>query len=391
MKKFLALFLTCLIILTAFTCCNRANTVEKEKDDEIVIGIIAPFSGRNARLGTFVKNGCNLAVEEINAAGGILGKKIRLNEKDDAGTEEKAIDAFNSLLEEEVKLIAGAVTSDSTFAIADIANKEKAVVISPSATSDTINDGDDFIFRCCYSDSDLGTVAAKFAKDLGYTKAGVVYCVDDAYSKSTYDTFKEACKKYNITIALEESSENLSVTDYTSILSNVTESGIEFLFAPYNCSIAAQYIIPQARQAGYDGIIMGTDVYADCTDYIDNESDLSVWENVIFPHHYHPDSENKSVKSFVAAYNAKYGESPNSLSALAYDTIFVLTSAIENAGTSQDTEAVRASLAKIQGYMGVTGKLSFDESGKPIKDTAVISYTVKDGKVATKYIANVTL
>lgn len=399
MKKFLSVLLTCLMITAALTCCSSTKTNQDEKNNikninengEIVIGAILPLTGTDSVYGTSAKQGFELAIEEINAYGGILGRKIVLNAKDDMNTPEKAVYAFNELVSESTTLIIGAVNSDCTFSISQMANKEKVILISPSATSDEIPSEDDYIFRTCYSDSAQGIFAAKFAKDLGYTEAAVLYSSDDKYSSSIYSSFKNACEEYGITVTVEEATDNIDTTDFTDSLSVITQSGIEFLFAPYYCDIAATYIIPQARQAGYDGIIMGTDVYAGCREYITNGSDLSAFENVMFTNHYDPASQNESAKAFVAAYKAKYGEIPSSYSALAYDTLFILASAIENAGTLQDNEAIKASLSATQNYKGVTGKFSLDQSGTPIKGAAIISYTVEDDKIVTKYVTDVTL
>lgn len=401
MKKFLAILLASLMVVTMFASCagEKTNDGEKEAGD-IVIGAIAPLTGSVSVYGTSVQKGFEIAIEEINAGGGILGgRKLVLNSKDDQGTATETVNAFNTLLSEGVTLIGGAVTSGCTSSITNMANEEGVVLISPSATADTVTTEDDFVFRSCYSDSNQGAMAAKFAKDQGYDEVGVLYCSADTYSKGMYDAFKVACEEYDVEIVIEESSAAVDVTEYTNQLSAIAESGVEFLFAPYYYDVVAPNIVPQAREAGYNGVIMGADGYDGCIGLISEGSDLSAWENVLFTNHYDPASENESVKKFVAAFEAKYGETPTSFAALAYDAMYMLAAAIETAGTADDAQAVRDALAATEGFAGVTGTFSLDESGTPIKGAAIISYTVddmgtedaSDDAVVTKFVTDVAL
>ena len=375
MKKFLALLLACLMVVTMLASCGttKTNNNEEEKASEIVLGAIAPLTGSVSVYGTSVKMGFDLAVEEINAGGGVLGQKLVLNAKDDQGSATETVNAFNALLAEGITLIGGAVTSGCTSSITDMANQESVVLISPSSTADTVTTEDDFVFRSCYSDSNHGAMAAKFAKD-----------------KGMYDAFKAACAEYGVTIAIEESSAAVDVTEYTNQLSAIAASGVEFLFAPYYYDVVAPNIVPQAREAGYNGIIMGADGYDGCIGLISEGSDLSAWENVLFTNHYDPASDNETVKKFVAAFEAKFGETPTAFAALAYDAMYMLAAAIEKAGTT-DSAAVRDALAATADFAGVTGTFTLDETGTPIKGAAVIGYTVEDGAVVTKFVTDVAL
>ena len=391
MKKFLAILLACLMVVTMLASCGTPKTNDnEEKASEIVIGAIAPLTGSVSVYGTSVKLGFDLAVEEINAGGGVLGQKLVLNAKDDQGSATETVNAFNALLSEGVTLIGGAVTSGCTSSITDMANQENVVLISPSATADTVTTEDDFVFRSCYSDSNQGAMAAKFAKDQGYTEVGVLYCSADTYSKGMYDAFKAACAEYGVTIVIEESSAAVDVTEYTNQLSAIAASGVEFLFAPYYYDVVAPNIVPQAREAGYNGIIMGADGYDGCIGLISEGSDLSAWENVMFTNHYDPASDNETVKKFVASFEAKFSETPTAFAALAYDAMYMLAAAIEKAGTT-DSVAVRDALAATANFAGVTGTFTLDESGTPIKGAAIISYTVENDAVVTKFVTDVAL
>ena len=394
MKKFLTVVLAIMMVVTCLASCTSSTQGgnNDEVAEEIVIGAIAPLTGSVSVYGTSVKKGFDLAIAEINANGGILGgKTIVLEAMDDQGSATETVNAFNTLLSKGITLIGGAVTSGCTSSITSMANEEGVVLISPSATADTVTTEDDFVFRSCYSDSNQGAMAAKFAKDSGYDKVGVLYCSADTYSKGMYDSFKAACADYGVEIVIEESSADVAATEYSVQLAAIAASGVEFLFAPYYYDVVAPNIVPQAREAGYNGIIMGADGYDGCIGLISEGSDLSAWENVLFTNHYDPASENEAVKAFVAAFEAANGgETPTAFAALAYDAMNMLVAAIEEAGTT-DAQAVRDILAKTADFAGVTGTFSLDQSGTPIKGAAIIGYTVENDAVVTKFVTDVSL
>jgi len=399
MKKFLAVLLACLMVMTMFTACTStegnnpvdgANTGDTNNvdngEDTIVIGTISPNTGSVSVYGVATLNGVKLAVDEINAAGGILGgKKIVLNVKDDQGDPNEAVNAFNTLVADNVTLIVGAVTSGCTSAITDAANDEGVVLISAPSTADSVTTEDDYIFRVCYSDSFQGAIAAKFAKDNGFEKVGALYCAADTYSKGLYDAFKSQCEKYGIEIVIAESSATLETTEYSNQWAAIAKTGVEFVFAPYYYSAVGPYVVPQARKAGYNGIIMGADGYDGSIGYISEGSDLSAWENVLFTNHYDPADTSEKVVNFVEAFKAaNNGETPNAFAALGYDALNTLVDAIESAGTA-DADAVRDALADTSAiHEGVTGTFTLDETGTPVKGSAVVAFTVVDGAVTTK-------
>lgn len=158
----------------------------------------------------------NLAVEEINAAGGVLGTTLEVVSADDQGDPTECQNAFNSLVTQGVGLIVGSVTSSCTSAITDAANEEEVCLMSPSSTADSITTEDDYVFRACYADSFQGAIAAAYAKQSGLARVGVVYCAADTYSKGLYDSFSAACEKYGVEIAAVESTASMDVQDYTN-------------------------------------------------------------------------------------------------------------------------------------------------------------------------------
>ena len=231
------------------------------EEDPIMIGVISPNTGALAAYGTGIVMGADLAVEEINAAGGILGREVQLIKTDDQSDPTECLNSFNSLVAKGIGLIVGSATSGCTSAITDAANEEEVCILSPTATADSITTEDDFIFRACYADSFQGAIAAAYAKQAGFDRVGIVYCAADVYSKGLFDSFSKACEEYGIEVAAAQSSASLDVQDYTNQFAAMVNAGVEFVYAPYYYDVIGPYVVPQARAAGYTGIIMGADGY----------------------------------------------------------------------------------------------------------------------------------
>ncbi len=353
---------------------------------EITIGTISPNTGSLAAYGSAVTTAVDLAVEEINAAGGINGSQVKIVNADDQFDPTECLNAFNSLVSQGIGLIIGSVTSGCTSAITDAANEEQVCLLTPSATADSITTVDDYVFRACYADSFQGAIAAAYAKQSGYTDVGVVYCAADTYSKGLYDSFNSACEKYGVTVKAVESTASLDVQDYTNQFASMVKAGVEFVYAPYYYDVIGPYIVTQARAAGYKGIIMGADGYDSTPDYVVDGADLSVFNNVYWTNHYDPADTSEKVQSFVKAYEAKFGATPNAISALAYDAVYMYKQAIEKAA-STDATAVRDALADTSAvYTGVTGTFSLDASGTPTKGASIISFTSDGTTVTTKLV-----
>ena len=384
MKKMLSLIAVLVMAVTAVCLPALAETAT------ITIGTISPNTGSLAAYGAAVTTAVDLAVEQINAAGGINGSQIKIINADDQFDPTECLNAFNSLVSQGVSLIVGSVTSGCTSAITDAANEEGVVLLTPSATADSITTADDYVFRACYADSFQGAIAAAYAAQSGYTEVGVVYCAADTYSKGLFDSFSAACAKYGVKIVAQESSASLDVQDYTNQFTAMVNSGVKFVYAPYYYDVIGPYIVSQARAAGYAGIIMGADGYDTTPDYVVAGSDLSVFNNVYWTNHYDPADASEKVQAFVTAYKAKFNSTPNAISALAYDAVYMYKKAIETAG-SADPAAVRDALADTTAvYDGVTGIYSLDEVGTPAKGAAIISFSSDGKSITTTLVDTVT-
>ena len=195
---------------------SAAASSGSSSGDVITIGTISPNTGSLATYGTAVTTAVDLAVEQINAAGGVNGSQIKIVNADDQFDPTECLNAFNSLVSQGIGLIVGSVTSGCTSAITDAADEEQVCLLTPSATADSITTKDDYVFRACYADSFQGAIAAAYAKQKGYTDVGVVYCAADTYSKGLYDSFNAACQKYGVNVKAVESTASLDVQDYTN-------------------------------------------------------------------------------------------------------------------------------------------------------------------------------
>ena len=392
-RRFLSILLAgCLAAsLTACGGTKEESAAPAESGDSasggpILLGTISPNTGNLAAYGTAIMNGVNLAVEEINAAGGVLGSQFQVINADDQGDPTECMNAFNSLVSQGVGLIIGSVTSSCTSAITDSANEEEVVLTSPSSTADSITTEDDYVFRACYADSFQGAIAAAYAKQAGYAKVGVVYCAADTYSKGLYDSFSAACEKYGVEVAAVESTASMDVQDYTNQFASLVNAGVELVYAPYYYDIIGPYLVTQARAAGYTGIIMGADGYDGAPSYVVEGADLTAFNGVYWTNHYDPADESAMVQNFVKAFQDKYGEIPMAMSALAYDCVYMYKTAMEAAG-SADPAAVRDAMADTSlTYECVTGTFTLDESGTPVKGATIVSFASEGSEVTTTLV-----
>lgn len=392
-RRFLSILLAgCLAAsLTACGGTKEESAAPAESGDSasggpILLGTISPNTGNLAAYGTAIMNGVNLAVEEINAAGGVLGSQIQVINADDQGDPTECMNAFNSLVSQGVGLIIGSVTSSCTSAITDSANEEEVVLTSPSSTADSITTEDDYVFRACYADSFQGAIAAAYAKQAGYAKVGVVYCTADTYSKGLYDSFSAACEKYGVEVAAVESTASMDVQDYTNQFASMVNAGVELVYAPYYYDVIGPYLVTQARAAGYTGIIMGADGYDGAPSYVVEGADLTAFNDVYWTNHYDPADESALVQNFVKAFQDKYGESPMAMSALAYDCVYMYKTAMEAAGSS-DPAAIRDAMADNSlTYECVTGTFTLDESGTPVKGATIVSFASEGSEVTTTQV-----
>lgn len=354
---------------------DSSSSSAKASGDSITIGTVTTNSGTAAAYGEAEVKGFELAVSEINAKGGINGKKVKLESMDDKGDATEASNAYNKLAgDNNVLAVAGPTISATTAAVAPLADQSKLVTIAPAATSDSIETGN-YLFRTCFKDSYQGEVAARFAaENLKVKKVAVLYGTGDPYSSGVGEAFAKAAEKLGLEVVDKESSSSADDTEYSAQLQKIQASGAELLYAPYYYSVAGPYIIPQARSVGFEGYVMGPDGY----DGLKLTGDKSQYNKTYYTTHYSADDNtNTKVQDFIKSYKSKNNAEPNTFAALGYDTIYMIKRAIEKAGENATREDVRNAVAGMT-FDGVTGKFTMDKSGSPTKSVTVLE--MKDGK-----------
>ena len=380
MKKKLLALLLALCMVFALAACGEGGESSGGGDDAasgdtIKVGLIGPITGSNAAYGNAMVEGARLTVREINENGGILGKQVELIEADDRGDATECMNAFNNMVAEGVKYIIGSATSGATAAITGMANEEGVILISPSATADDITTEDDYVFRACFKDSLQGDIAAAWVQQQGITRVGTIECSADTYSSGLVKSFTAACEARGIEVAAAESTATMDAQDFTNQFNSMVSAGVELVYAVYYYDAVGAFLVPQARAAGFDGIIMGADGFDGTLDYISEGTDYSVFNNVVYTNHYDATDSSPVVQEYITAYEAEYGAMPLCFAALASDCMMMLQTAIETAGSADDAAAVRDALADTSvTYEGITGTFNLDESGTPVKGAAVIEF-----------------
>lgn len=351
----------------------------KTESSTIKIGGIYPLSGGVAVYGVEARNGVQMAVEEINAAGGINGKQIELIAEDDEGNPEKTVNAYKKLTTKDgVRFIVGSLTSGCTQAITSLAQAQKVIVVAPAATMASITDAGNFIFRVCFIDPFQGTVGAKFSSEnLGAKNAAILYDVGNDYSVGLYENFKIAFEAAGGKIIAAESY-NTGDKDFNAQLTKIKNAKPDVVYLPDYYSTVA-LIAKQLRAQGITAPIVGADGWGGIAE---NAGDEVL--NGFYSDHYAADSTDPKVIDFVSKYTTKFSVKPTAFAALGYDAMYVIKDAMVSSG-SIDPVKVQAALEATSGSY-VTGNLKFDAKRNPTK-SAVMLEIVKnaEGKLTPVY------
>ncbi|MBM3331237.1 ABC transporter substrate-binding protein [candidate division WOR-3 bacterium] len=378
MKK-LSAVLTAAAVIAVLSCGGNTGTTGAGSG-VIKVGLIVPLTGDVKTFGESTRNGAMLAIDEVNAAGGVNGRKIGVVATDDKNDPTEAGNAGAKLIDmDRVVAIIGSVSSKCSAPLSDKCQSVKIPMITPTSTAPKVTVGEDgrrkdFVFRACFIDPFQGTVAAKFAAESLQAKtAAVMYDVGNDYSKGLADYFKVAFEKTGGKITGFESYAKDDV-DFSALLTKVRQSGPDVLFIPdyYN---KVGLIAKQARQLGVAAKFLGGDGW-DSPEMAKIAGDAIV--GGCFTNHYSPDDPRPEVQEWVRKYQAKYGQKPDALATLGYDAALLLIQALKSAPNARPEE-IKAALGAIKDFPCVSGKITFDEWGNPIKSAAVLAYT-KDGQ-----------
>jgi len=376
MKKFISIGLSMILALACLTGCGGGNAdAGSTGGDVFKIGGIGPLTGGAAAYGDAVDKGAQIAVEEINAAGGINGYKIEFKMADDEHDAEKSVNAYNDLKDWGMQMLVGTVTSAPCIAVEGEAVNDNMFLITPSGTAvDCISGAN--AFRLCFSDPTQGTKSAEFiGTNKIASKVAVIYDSSDPYSTGIYESFKKEAKNQNIEVVAAEAFTSDSKTDFSVQLQKAKESGAELLFLPIYYQ-EASLILQQANGMGYAPKVFGCDGL-DGLLGVEN-FDLKLAEGVMFLTPFAPDAEDELTQKFVKAYAEKFdGEVPIQFAADAYDAVYAIKAAAEAANATPDMsvsdlcDAIAGAMTDIT-LKELTGEITWDESGEPNKEPKAV-------------------
>ena len=381
-KKMMSAALTAAMTVTMLAGCGGGET-EKGSSDTIKIGGIGPVTGDAAIYGEAVKNGAELAVKEINEAGGINGAQIEFNFQDDEADAEKAVNAYNTLKDWGMQALLGTVTSAPCVAVGEVAQADNMFLLTPSGTAVECVQYDN-AFRVCFSDPMQGAESAKYIADNQLaTKIAVIYNSSDVYSTGIYQAFAKEAATEGLEIVAAEAFTAESKTDFSVQLQKAKDAGAELVFLPFYYSEAA-LVLQQAAGINYSPIFFGCDGMDGILDVEGFDADLA--NNLMFLSPFTPTSTDEAIQKFVTDYKEAYGGTPNQFAADAYDGVYAMKAAMEKAEVTPDMSAsdicdvLKGAMTEIT-ISGVTAKeLTWEASGEPSKAPMVVK--IADGDYA---------
>lgn len=372
MKKLLSLQLL-VICLFVFSCTKKAN------ENEILIGSYSSNTGATATFGVFQLRGTEMAIEEINAAGGINGKKIKHINYDNKSDGDETLAVVNRLIsQDKVVAILGEATSGRSKIGAQVAQQNKIPMLTSSATNPDVTKIGDYIFRACFIDPFQGTVMAKFmTQNLKLKRAAILRDVKNDYSVGLSDIFaqklKEAGGEVITDIAYQEGD-----IDFKSQLTAIKAKNVEVIFVPgYYNEVAL--IAKQAKELGMKQVLLGGDGWSSPKLY---EIAKDAINGHYFSNHYTTESTDPKTVNFVKAFKTKYNEDADVMAALAYDAVYLMAQAIKSTKVLS-SENIRNELATIKDFHGVTGKMSMDANRDAVKSAVVVQVQGQEYKLIT--------
>ncbi|WP_431028479.1 ABC transporter substrate-binding protein [Lysinibacillus sp. LZ02] len=387
MKKFGSIFLASTLVAGVLAGCgtkddsssssSSSSGGDSGSSETIKIGGNLELSGAVASYGSSINDGAKLAINEINAAGGINGKQIEYIAVDNKSENAEAVTAAIRLAEQEkvVAMIAPA-TSGNTVATVQTANQFKVPVVTASGTSETVTvneDGsiNDYAFRTCFIDPFQGIVAANFASnDLSSKNVAIYMDSTSDYAKGLAASFKEQIEKNGGKVVAEEAYVTDDV-DFKSTLTRIKSANPDFVFIPgYYEEVGL--IVKQARELGIDVPLMGADGWDSPT--LVELAGADALNNTFITNHYSSGDPDQTIQDFVKAFEAEYSKQPNAFHALGYDTVYFLKDAIERAGDDITGEAIQKALAETKDLSLITGTFTVDEKHNPVKSATVLEF-----------------
>lgn len=364
------------VALVAVRCGGRGPSHDAHASDAIKIGLVVPLTGDVKTFGESARNGAMLAFDEVNAAGGIRGRRIKVIASDDKNDPTEAHNAGSKLIDvDRVVGVVGSVSTKCSLPLADVCQTAGIPMITPTSTNPKVTVDEtgrhkSFIFRACFTDDFQGAVAARFAIDsLRVRTAAVMYDVGNDYAKELAKFFRQRFEELGGKVVAYESYQK-DDADFSALVGKVRQSRPDVVFLPdyYN---KVGLIAKEIRKQGLGAVLLGGDGW-DSPAMLDIAG--SAIEGGFFVNHYSPDEQRPEVQAWVQKYMAKYGQRPDALATLGYDAALLMLEGIR-AAASTKPEDIRSALTLIRDYPCVSGATTFDANGNPVKKAAIIQYT----------------
>ena len=387
-KKILSISLCAALAASLFAGCGAnggtatsTETVETSGELTWRLGGIGPITGGAAQYGQGVMNAIQIAVDEVNEAGGINGYKVSFNFQDDEMDNQKSVNAYNTLKDWGMQILEGTVTSGACAAVSAETYNDRIFQLTPSASSTSVTEGHDNTFQICFSDPNQGTVSADYIADnsLG-TKIGIIYDSSDPYSSGVYQNFAKEAANVGLDIVATEAFTSDNKTDFSTQLQKCKDAEADLLFLPFYYT-EGSIVLTQANKMGYEPTMFGVDGF-DGLLGVEN-FDVSLAEGVYLLTPFAADAEDEATQSFVSKYEEQYGGTPNQFAADAYDGIYILKEALESANLTPEAsneEICEALIAAIQevNYDGLTGEgMTWNAAGEVSKSPKAV--IIQDG------------
>ena len=389
MKKLVSLALAAVLAVSAVGCGSSSDSSSSTADSAqsteaaadgatFKIGGIGPITGGAAVYGLAVKNAAELAVKEINEAGGINGMQVEFKFEDDEHDAEKSVNAYNSLKDWGMQMLMGTVTSTPCTAVVEKTHEDNMFQLTPSGSAvESIKY--DNAFRVCFSDPGQGTASAKYiGENKLASKVAVIYNSSDVYSSGIYQKFAEEAKNQDFEVVSAEAFTEDSKTDFSVQIQKAKDAGADMVFLPIYYT-EASLILTQANSMGYAPTFFGCDGLDGLLAVKNFDTKLADGVMLLTP--FAADADDEKTQAFVSAYKEAYGDTPNQFAADTYDAIYIMKAAAEKAGVTADMsvsdicDAMKTAMTEIS-YDGLTGEgMTWTADGEPDKAPKA----VKDG------------
>ena len=378
-KRVFAMLMACMMALSLVACGNKTNdnggsgdSADGAGTETIKLGVVGPLTGGYANYGLSVQHGAQLAVDEINAAGGVNGKQLELSAQDSQGDPESAVAAYGKLMDWGMNLFLGGVLSGETASVVAAAKADDMFIMETTGSADKCIDGNDKAFRICFYDSYQGTAAADYLKDNALAdEVGVFYQSDNDYSAGLYNAFVAECEKTGVTIKETQTFTTATNTDFSTQVNALVNSGVKVVFIPIYAEEASTFLTQAKGKFAEDVYFFGADGLDGILGKV--SQDVTIADNVLMMTPFAADSAAANVQAFVSAYQANYNATPDQFAADAYDAVYVVKAAVEAAGGSTSGAELAAVMTSLT-VEGVTGTMTWNADGNTNKAASAILY-----------------